>query len=90
MSAHIATGGVSVCLHVAGQIDVTAETARLQKDLTKTSREIDQLRRKLADEHFTARAPAAVVDQERKRYTDRQDRAAKLQSSLARLAAPVS
>ncbi|WP_164962062.1 valine--tRNA ligase [Rubrivivax sp. JA1026] len=77
-------GGLRLALHV--EIDVEAELARLGKEITRLEGEITKARAKLANESFVARAPAAVVEQEKARldgFTQALDR---LQAQRARLA----
>ena len=52
------------------EIDVAAERERLDKEITRLSNDISRAQAKLGNESFVARAPAAVVEQERKRMDD--------------------
>jgi valyl-tRNA synthetase len=76
-------GDARLALHV--EIDVAAETERLVKEIGRLGGEIDKAQAKLGNESFVARAPAAVVDQERKRVAEFTTTRAQLQGQLARL-----
>ncbi|MBP6719967.1 MAG: hypothetical protein KA173_13965, partial [Rhodoferax sp.] len=71
------------CLYM--EVDVGAEKLRLGKELTRLEGEITKTEGKLSNEAFVARAPAAVIDLERKRMADFAATIAKLKEQLARL-----
>jgi valyl-tRNA synthetase len=77
-------GDVHVALHV--EVDVDAELARLKKETTRLEGEIAKARAKLANESFVARAPAAVVDQEKQRLAEFTQTLRRLQDQASRLA----
>ena len=52
------------------KIDVAAESARLSKEIARLENEIVKAHAKLGNATFVERAPAAVVDQEKKRLAD--------------------
>ncbi|MDP1594848.1 MAG: valine--tRNA ligase [Gallionella sp.] len=52
------------------EIDVVAERERLDKEITRLQGEVAKTQGKLGNESFVARAPAAVVEQEKKRMAD--------------------
>ncbi|WP_438393522.1 valine--tRNA ligase [Caballeronia sp. DA-9] len=69
------------------EIDVAAERERLTKEVDRLTQEIGRARVKLENESFVARAPAAVVEQERKRLAEFESTADKLKAQLSRLPA---
>jgi valyl-tRNA synthetase len=83
-SAPVAVQGeVRVALHV--EIDVEAELARLCKEINRLQAEIAKANAKLSNESFVARAPAAVVDQEKQRLATFTSTLSRLQDQAARL-----
>ena len=76
-------GELRLALHV--QIDVAAEIARQQKEVARLTSEIAKADAKLGNESFVARAPAAVVEQERARLADFRQALARLEEQLAHL-----
>ncbi|MBV8471336.1 MAG: valine--tRNA ligase [Burkholderiaceae bacterium] len=67
------------------EIDVEAEKARLGKEIARLEGEIGKANAKLGNESFVARAPAAVVEQEKQRVTDFSATLERLREQLARL-----
>ncbi|MES2952404.1 MAG: valine--tRNA ligase, partial [Pseudomonadota bacterium] len=77
-------GDARICLHM--EIDVAAEKLRLGKEVARLEDQISKAQTKLGNEAFVAKAPAAVLEQERKRVADYTDTVAKMRDQLARLA----
>ena len=69
------------------EIDVAAERIRLTKEIERVDGEIAKCNAKLSNERFVARAPSAVVEQERTRLANFTDLASKLREQLAKLPA---
>jgi valyl-tRNA synthetase len=67
------------------EIDVAVEIARLDKEIARLINEIAKIESKLGNESFVAKAPAAVVGQEKKRLNDFSATLAQLQLQRARL-----
>jgi len=67
------------------EIDVEAEHARLSKEIARLEGEIVKTEAKLNVESFVARAPAAVVAQERQRMADFSATVVRLRDQAARL-----
>ncbi|MCZ2103033.1 MAG: class I tRNA ligase family protein, partial [Burkholderiales bacterium] len=65
------------------EIDVAAEKARLAKEAARLSGEIAKATGKLANEAFVAKAPAAVIEQERQRLADFGATLARIEEQLA-------
>ncbi len=69
------------------EIDVKAERERLSKEIARLEGEIAKASGKLSSESFVARAPAAVVAQEKERVATFGATLAKMQEQLAKLPA---
>ena len=69
------------------EIDVAAERERLSKEITRLETEIAKAEAKLSNESFVARAPAAVVAQEKERMANFSATLAKLREQAAKLPA---
>ena len=67
------------------EIDVAAERERLTKEITRLDTEIAKAEVKLNNESFVARAPAAVVAQEKERVANFSATLAKLREQFAKL-----
>ena len=67
------------------EIDIAAEKLRLAKEIEKLETQISIAQNKLNNEGFVARAPAAVVDQEKQRVADFSATLEKLKPQLAKL-----
>ncbi len=68
-SATALVGEMKVLIPMAGLIDKNAELARLQKEMIKLKHEIKRLSGKLNNASFVAKAPEAVVANERKKLS---------------------
>jgi valyl-tRNA synthetase len=68
------------------KIDLAAEKARLTKEIERLRGEQAKAEAKLANQGFVARAPAAVVDQERARLAEFSQTLQRLEDQRARLA----
>ena len=64
--------GAEIYLPLAGLINIEDEIARLEKEAEKLQQEVDRVEKKLSNEKFVAKAPAAVVEAERAKGADYQ------------------
>ena len=78
-------GEARLCLFM--EIDLAAEKLRLGKEATRLEGEITKATAKLSNEAFVAKAPPAVIDQERKRVADFTATLEKMREQLQRLSA---
>ena len=76
-------GSVEMMLKV--EIDVKAERERLSKEITRLQGEIAKANGKLNNAGFVAKAPPAVIEQEKKRVVDFGETLAKLETQLSAL-----
>ncbi|MDE2427380.1 MAG: valine--tRNA ligase, partial [Burkholderiales bacterium] len=67
------------------EIDVAAERERLTKEITRLETEIAKAEAKLGNESFVARAPAAVVAQEKERMANFSATLTKLREQFGKL-----
>ncbi|PSJ58598.1 valine--tRNA ligase [Pseudaminobacter soli (ex Li et al. 2025)] len=84
-SAQIVIGEATACLPLGSLIDLTAEAARLQKELAKVTEEVARIHKKLSNEKFVANAAPEVVAGEREKLVEFQETQEKLNHALARV-----
>jgi valyl-tRNA synthetase len=75
----------TVALPIGDVIDIEQEKARLKKEEAKHAGEIDKLRKKLSNQGFLAKAPQAVIDENRERFVEHEARQAQIRAALKRL-----
>ncbi|WP_284851388.1 valine--tRNA ligase [Corynebacterium rhinophilum] len=73
---------VEVTLDTHGAVDVEAERKRLEKDLTKANKELEQTGKKLGNENFLAKAPEDVVNKIRARQDIAREEVERITSRL--------
>ena len=78
-------GETTLLVPLMDLIDPAVEAERLTKELARLEQDLARVEGKLANESFVSRAPAEVVDKERKRAADNADQIARLRSQLDRL-----
>ena len=86
-AAQFAVGEATGALSIAEFIDLGAERARLTKAVAGLDADIQRVLKKLENPDFMARAPEAVVAENRGKLAEAEADKAKFESALARLAA---
>ena len=84
-SARSTLASVDIALPLAGILDFDAERERLQKEIAVTDIEITKISKKLGNESFVAKAPEAVVEENRRRLAEEESRKAGLEAAFSRL-----
>jgi len=77
--------GEVVALPLKGVIDLSAEKARLDKEIVKADADIKRVDAKLGNDKFVANAPEEIVEEEKEKREAAVERKAKLQEALERL-----
>ena len=86
-SATQVAGEVEISLPLAGLVDIAEEEKRLQKEIAKVQKDVDLFTRKLANEKFVANAPAHVLEKDRGKLKDAEEKIGVLQESLGKIQA---
>ena len=69
-------------LPLEGLVDSAAELDRIQKEIAKVEVELTTVRKKLANENFVQNAPAAVVEEHRRRENEWKEKLSQLQKMM--------
>ncbi|MGE5807863.1 MAG: valine--tRNA ligase [Nitrospirota bacterium] len=77
--------GAEIYVPLEGILDLTQERERLQKEIAKTSKDIDVFSKKLANRDFVDKAPKAVVEKDTAKLEDFKAKRDKLEQSLKML-----
>jgi valyl-tRNA synthetase len=79
------SGGATAALSLSGLIDLTAERARLNKDIAALDSDIGHFGKKLGNPNFVAKAAPAVIEEQRAKLAEAEGAKARLVAALARL-----
>jgi valyl-tRNA synthetase len=80
-------GDMTILVPLLDLIDPAVERERLTKEIARLEQDLARVEGKLANASFVARAPAEVVEKERRRAADNRDQIARFSEQLARLPA---
>lgn len=87
MSATALVGQMEILVPMAGIIDKDAEIARLTKESNKLQQDIERTEAKLGNAAFVEKAPAEVVENERKRVNENKLAVEKLREQIQKISA---
>jgi valyl-tRNA synthetase len=76
---------VDIFMPLAGIIDFSEETRRLEKEIQKLNKDLNQAQRKLSNEDFLAKAPAEVVAKEKEKLQAWTEKFTKLKTHRERI-----
>lgn len=82
----LAIGGMTVYLPMAGLVDLAAEQTRLQKEIDNLDGQLNKIAGLLNNPGFMNKAPANVVEREKGRQADLQEKREQLATRLAEIA----
>ncbi|MER0091361.1 valine--tRNA ligase [Corynebacterium sp. KPL2680] len=82
IEVRLSRAAVEVTLDTHGAVDVEAERKRLEKDLAKANKELEQTGKKLGNENFLAKAPEDVVTKIRARQDIAREEVERITSRL--------
>jgi len=77
--------GYKIIIPLEGLIDPKEELTRLQKELTDVENDIKIINSKLANKKFIAKAPPAVVEKEKAKIEEAENKKGMLEKSIAKL-----
>ena len=67
---------------LTGLLDVETEIKKINEQLEKVKKDLDKVNAKLSDERFTSKAPAHILDREKRIQEEFQDKYDKLMENL--------
>jgi valyl-tRNA synthetase len=87
IAARGVVSGLQIAIPLAGILDLDGERSRLERDLAKVARELDGRSRKLNNPSFLEKAPAEVVEKERRLQRELAERRERIERHLQQLGA---
>ncbi len=81
----IVTDSAKLFIPMAEIMDIEKEKARLEKEKANTLSEIERVNKKLSNEAFVAKAPAAVIDGEKAKLAKYTEMLANIEETIAKL-----
>ncbi|PLW77667.1 valine--tRNA ligase [Cohaesibacter celericrescens] len=84
-SAQVVVGEATIALPLAGVIDLSAEKARLEKEIDKISKVAAKFEAKLGNEKFIANAPDSIIAEQKSKLAEQNALKEKVQEALDRI-----
>ena len=78
-------GSTKIFVPLAGTVDIAGEKARLEKELGKISKDLEQSSKKLANRDFLAKAAPEIIQKEEEKLKDAQKKFSTLENALKKL-----
>ena len=78
----IITPAARIYIPLGELVDMEAEKKRLEKEAEKVKGEIERIEKKLSNEGFTSKAPAAVIEGERKKLASYKEKLAVIEEAV--------
>ncbi len=83
LAAHLP--GMDVLVPVSGLIDIEVELARVKSEITSIEKELTRVKGKLNNEQYLTKAPANVIEKDRRIESELSEKMEKLQERLKML-----
>ncbi|MEA2102201.1 MAG: valine--tRNA ligase [Thermodesulfobacteriota bacterium] len=80
-SALAVVSGMEIYVLLEGVLDIATEIARLDKQITKTTKELEKKKKKLANQNFLDKAKEEVVDEQRRLNDELESKLGKLKTA---------
>jgi valyl-tRNA synthetase len=79
------TGSTKIYVPLSGVVNISAEKARLEKELAKISKDLEQSSKKLANRDFLTKAAPEIIQKEEEKLNDSKETFATLEGALKKL-----
>jgi valyl-tRNA synthetase len=84
-SAAVIVEGATVLVNLKGIIDFAMETARLNKEIAKITKELESVSRKLSNDGFLSKAPENIIEKVKEKHRVLSEKQEKLQAGKDRI-----